>query len=76
MLSHPPDTFKSCMQGDIERTKFGSMKETYAVLVKERGIASLWAGAPWRIFRQICAVFIFDKVASELSPIMFPHRFN
>mmetsp|Transcript_93206 Transcript_93206/g.199981 ORF Transcript_93206/g.199981 Transcript_93206/m.199981 type:complete len:270 (-) Transcript_93206:141-950(-) len=75
MLSHPPDTFKSCMQGDIERTKFGTMKETYDVLVKERGITSLWAGAPWRIFRQICAMMIFDKVAVGLAPMLFPHRF-
>jgi len=76
MLSHPPDTFKSCMQGDIERAKFGSMKETCAVLVKERGIASLWAGAPWRIFRQLCAMMIFDKCSSQLSRILFPHRFQ
>lgn len=76
MLSHPPDTFKSCMQGDIERTKFGSMKETYGVLVKERGIASLWAGAPWRIFRQLCAMMIFDKCSSQLSRMLFPHRFQ
>lgn len=76
MLSHPPDTFKSCMQGDIERSKFGSMKETYGVLVKERGIASLWAGAPWRIFRQLCAMMIFDKCSSQLSRMLFPHRFQ
>lgn len=76
MLSHPPDTFKSCMQGDIERKKFGSMKETYAVLVKERGISSLWAGAPWRIFRQLVAMMIFDKCASQLSRALFPHRFS
>lgn len=76
LLSHPPDTFKSCMQGDIERVKFGSVKETYSVLVKERGISSLWAGAPWRIFRQICAVFILDKISADLSPIVFPHRYQ
>mmetsp|Transcript_6021 Transcript_6021/g.17456 ORF Transcript_6021/g.17456 Transcript_6021/m.17456 type:complete len:272 (-) Transcript_6021:221-1036(-) len=76
MLSHPPDTFKSCMQGDIERTKFGTMKETYAVLVKERGIASLWAGAPWCIFRQLCAMMIFDKCATQLSQTLFPHRYK
>eukprot|EP00401_Gymnodinium_catenatum_P019005 CAMPEP_0117523102 /NCGR_PEP_ID=MMETSP0784-20121206/34552_1 /TAXON_ID=39447 /ORGANISM="" /LENGTH=270 /DNA_ID=CAMNT_0005319199 /DNA_START=16 /DNA_END=828 /DNA_ORIENTATION=- len=76
LLSHPPDTFKSCMQGDIERSKFGTMKETCSVLVKERGLTSLWAGAPWRIFRQICAVFILDKIAADLSPIVFPHRFK
>jgi len=75
MLSHPPDTFKTCMQGDVERKTFGSMKETYAVLVKERGVASLWAGAPWRIFRQLVAMMIFDKCSSQLSQILFPHRF-
>jgi len=76
MLSHPADTFKSCMQGDVERVKFGSMKETCAVLVRERGIMSLWAGAPWRIFRQLCAMMIFDKCASQLSRMLFPYRFE
>jgi hypothetical protein len=76
MLGNPADTVKSCMQGDIERIKFGSMKETYSVLVKERGISSLWAGATWRVFRQTCGVFTYDKVSADLSPIVFPHRYQ
>jgi len=74
VLSHPFDTFKSCMQGDIEREKFGTMKQTCSVLIKERGIMSLWAGAPWRIFRQLCAMMILDKCNSTLSQMLFPHR--
>eukprot|EP00933_Yihiella_yeosuensis_P001186 TRINITY_DN101941_c0_g1_i1.p1 TRINITY_DN101941_c0_g1~~TRINITY_DN101941_c0_g1_i1.p1 ORF type:complete len:271 (+),score=29.02 TRINITY_DN101941_c0_g1_i1:63-875(+) len=76
LASHPFDTYKTCMQGDIERVKFGTMRETHATLMKERGITSLWAGTPWRLTRQIAAAFIIDKVASELSPMIFPHRFN
>ncbi|CAE8588295.1 unnamed protein product [Polarella glacialis] len=76
IISHPPDTFKSCMQGDVERVKYGNMKETCAVIVKERGAAALWAGMPWRMVRQFCAVFIFDKVASDLGPVLFPHGFK
>lgn len=73
-LSHPPDTIKSCMQGDIEQAKFRGFKQTAGVLIQERGISSLWAGMPWRMFRQFCAVFIFDKVASDLPPLIFPKR--
>lgn len=74
--SHPPDTLKTCMQGDIEHAKFGNYKQTMDVLIKEQGLSSLWLGAPWRLFRQVCAVFLFDKIASELAPVLFPHAFE
>lgn len=75
-LSHPSDTIKTCLQGDIERVKFGNARETARVLIGEGGLTSLWRGAPWRLFRQVCAVFLLDKVAEELAPIVFPHRFD
>ena len=65
--SHPPDTFKTCLQGDIEGHKYKGYASTYRTLVAERGITSLWAGMPWRVFRQFCAIFLFDKINTRAA---------
>jgi len=74
--SHPPDTFKTCLQGDIEGAKYQTYSGTCRTLIAERGLGSLWAGMPWRVFRQFCAIFLFDKINTELAPIIFPHAFK
>jgi len=74
--SHPPDTMKTCLQGDIEGKTSRGYLQTVESLKASRGISSLWAGMPWRVFRQFCAIFLFDKINTELSPILFPHAFN
>merc|ERR1719454_1165735 len=66
MLSHPPDTIKTCLQGDVEMKKFKDYGQTMRTLAAERGVASLWAGAPWRIFRQFCCFILFDKINTDL----------
>ena len=55
MLSHPPDTVKTCMQGDIEGAKYKGYGATANAVIKERGLTALWAGYPWRCFRQLVA---------------------
>ncbi len=75
-LSHPFDTAKTCMQGDLERKTYRDFLGTTRKLVDAGGVASLYRGAPWRLFRQVCAVFILDKVRVTLSPMLFPHRFQ
>ena len=75
VFSHPPDTIKTCLQGDIEMAKFKGYGETTSVVIKERGLKALWSGYPWRCFRQIVALMMFDKIQSDLVPILFPHAF-
>eukprot|EP00908_Phaeocystis_cordata_P014733 Transcript_25834.p1 GENE.Transcript_25834~~Transcript_25834.p1 ORF type:complete len:239 (+),score=103.71 Transcript_25834:249-965(+) len=75
IASHPPDTIKTCLQGDIEMAKFKGYGETTSVVIKERGLKALWSGYPWRCFRQIVALMMFDKIQSDLVPILFPHAF-
>jgi len=74
--SHPPDTLKTCLQGDVHNKKYSGYLQATKVLIAERGVSSLWAGMPWRVFRQFCAIFLFDKINAELSPILFPHAFK
>ena len=51
-MSHPFDTIKTCMQGDIERVTYGSMRETAAVIHKEHGVSGFYRGFMWRYTRQ------------------------
>ncbi|GAB5357117.1 hypothetical protein AAMO2058_000346900 [Amorphochlora amoebiformis] len=74
-LSHPGDTLKTIMQGDIEQKRFSTHVSSARVLYKESGISAFFRGAPWRLFRQIGGIFILDKACSNLSPLLFPHRF-
>ena len=74
--SHPPDTLKTCLQGDVEGAKYRGYVGTARTLIAERGVAALWAGMPWRVFRQFCAIFLFDKINTEVAPMLYPHRYK
>jgi hypothetical protein len=76
ICSHPPDTLKTCLQGDVEGAKYRTYGQTLNTLVAERGVRSLWAGAPWRIFRQFVCFLLFDKINTDLAPLLFPHAFK
>jgi len=76
LASHPPDTIKTCLQGDIEGAKYRGYGQGIKTLVAERGVTALWAGAPWRMFRQFCCFLLFDKINTDLVPLMFPHAFK
>ena len=45
-FSHPLDTMKTCMQGDIERKQYGSLAETYSTIAKS-GYGNFFKG--WAI---------------------------
>lgn len=73
VASHPFDTVKTNMQGDIERKKFGGMMDTFKKLHAEGGLQSFYRGLPWRYGRQFCGVFLLDKLRTDLTPVVFPH---
>jgi len=74
--SHPPDTIKTLLQGDTAGERYRGYAQAVRSLVAERGVAALWSGLPWRVVRQFCAVFLFDKINSDLAPRLFPHSFS
>lgn len=74
-LSHPPDTIKTVMQGDIEQRRYTTYGQATRRIIAERGVAALWSGLPFRLARQFIAVFLFDKINAELAPRLFPHAF-
>mmetsp|Transcript_21139 Transcript_21139/g.41930 ORF Transcript_21139/g.41930 Transcript_21139/m.41930 type:complete len:267 (-) Transcript_21139:17-817(-) len=73
LVSHPFDTVKTCMQGDIEKKKYTSTIGTFRTIYSESGVAAFYRGTHWRYLRQFLAIFLLDKVRSDLTPIIFPH---
>lgn len=68
-LTHPFDTIKTCMQGDIEREKFKGFTQTARTVNAESGIAGFYRGATFRYGRMVIAVGMMDflQVRSEVK---------
>ena len=67
-LSHPLDTIKTCMQGDVKREKYTTLTKTARTLLQEGGHASFFRGWTWRVGRMICAMFILGECHARLIP--------
>lgn len=74
-LSHPLDTIKTCMQGDIEQKTYRNLRETARTIYADGGFAAFLRGFTWRTGRMILAVFIMGECKNQLSPLFFPHHF-
>ena len=76
-LSHPLDTIKTCMQGDIKGEKYGSMPATASKLYNQEGGAGRFLqGWSWRTSRMILAIFIIGQCKDNLAPIFFSSSFR
>lgn len=76
-LSHPVDTFKTCMQGDVEQKKYTNIKGTCQTIHAERGVRGFFAGWMWRcLLRQCPSFFILNESRLQLAPMMFPDKCN
>lgn len=74
-LTQPFDTMKTCMQGDIERKKFGTLTQTGRILFQEAGIFAFYRGATFRYGRMCCAVFLMDYLKGAVSKVYYPDAF-
>lgn len=74
-LTHPMDTIKTCMQGDVERVKYTTIRGTGAKLVEEFGVAGgLFKGLAWRISLITTTFFLVNAFKQKLAPIVFPEE--
>lgn len=71
-LSHPLDTMKTCMQGDIERKVYTDQVGTFRKIA-EGGYGNFLKGWSLRTGRMICAIFLIGQVKNRLGPLMYPH---
>ena len=74
-LTHPFDTVKTCMQGDIERKTYGTFVNT-AKKISEDGLTAFYRGATFRYGRMVCAVFMMDFLQAQVGPLLYPSAFK
>lgn len=74
-LTHPFDTIKTCMQGDIERVKFKGFLQTAGVVNAESGFTGFYRGATFRYGRMVIAVGMMDFLQSMIGPLLYPSKF-
>lgn len=76
-LSHPVDTFKTCMQGDIERATYTSVRGTLSTIHAARGMPGFFSGWFWRVpGRQFPSFFLLNELRLRLGPVLFPEHFE
>lgn len=75
-LSHPLDTMKTCMQGDVEQKTYKGFTHTMNELMKEGGTARFFSGWAWRTGRMILAVGIMSECKERLGPLFFPSKYK
>ena len=76
-LTHPMDTIKSCMQGDIEQKKYTTMSRTAMTLYKEEGsLGVFFRGFPARASMIVLCFWIFNEAKLQLGPLFYPDRFE
>ncbi len=73
-LTHPMDTIKTCMQGDLGREKYTNVLGTGSKLASEYGVArGLFKGLIFRITLITTTFFLVNQWKQTLLPVMFPH---
>lgn len=75
-ISHPLDTVKTCMQGDIEQKTYTSFSRSLNAIYAERGLSRMFSGWGWRCGRMICAIFWINLIKDKTAPIIFPSKFE
>lgn len=73
--SHPFDVVKTCMQGDLTRTKYSTMTLTLKTLWSEGRFIRLFNGCFWRSFNIVATVYIANECRLRLPIHMFGHEY-
>jgi len=72
-VSHPLDTVKTCMQGDVERKQHAGLVDTFKTLYRDRGgFRSLYRGFAWRYGNVFLDFMLFNALMRHIAPIVYP----
>lgn len=73
-ITHPMDTIKTCMQGDLGQEKYKGIMQTGRLLAEEYGVMQgLFKGLSYRIALISTTFFLVNSFKQRLVPFMFPH---
>lgn len=74
-FSHPMDTIKTCMQGDVEQKKYTTLTGTAKNLVAEYGLVQgLFKGLAWRITLITSTFFAVNQFKQMLMPALLSYK--
>ena len=74
VATHPLDTIKSCMQGDLGREKYDGIVQTGRSLATEYGVVQgLFKGLFWRVALISTTFFLVNTFKQQTVPLLFPH---
>jgi solute carrier family 25 carnitine/acylcarnitine transporter 20/29 len=77
VITHPMDTVKTCMQGDVERKKYSTMMSTGRTLCDEYGVrAGLFKALSWRTAQIFTTFALVNGFKQALAPVCFPQLFE
>ena len=72
-VTHPMDTIKTCLQGDLERTKYGGVLDTGKSLAAEYGVVQgLFKGLSFRISLIATTFFLINNFKQAIGPVLYP----
>lgn len=77
-ISHPSDTIKTCMQGDLGSKTYTGIAGTAKRLITQStldggyGVERFFSGLQWRIARSICSIFVIMELMERISPVLYP----
>ena len=75
VITHPMDTIKTCMQGDVAQKKYKGIVQTGQLLAKEYGVAQgLFKGLMWRVALIATTFFLVNKIKETVAPVLFPFK--
>mmetsp|Transcript_21465 Transcript_21465/g.48461 ORF Transcript_21465/g.48461 Transcript_21465/m.48461 type:complete len:276 (-) Transcript_21465:73-900(-) len=74
-VTHPMDTIKTCMQGDLGQKKYTTVLATGRSLTAEYGVAKgLFKGLTYRVALISTTFFLVNSIKQRIAPIMFPAK--
>lgn len=75
--THPLDTIKTCLQGDIGGKTYRSVTSTGSLLVQRDGVVQgLFRGLTWRIGLIGTTFFLVNALKERIAPVMFADTLN
>ena len=73
VLTHPMDTIKTCMQGDLARAKYAGALATGRAIAAEHGVATgLFKGLAFRIALISTTFFLVNHFKGVAVPLLLP----
>lgn len=72
-LTHPMDTIKTCVQGDLHGRRYvDTLQAGRRLITDASSLAGVFRGLQWRIAMIATTAFMTNAVKDKLAPLMFP----